>query len=105
MSQRPSLEEVLRRRSQLVERAAMQRERFPEDTQGLRTAMGWFDRGAEAVAYLRAHPLALAGVAIVALVVLRRPLLGGGLVRVAKRGFVAWRGVVALRSLAQKLGR
>jgi len=105
MSQRPSLEEVLRRRAQLVERAQFQRGRVAADMQALRDATAWVDRGVEAIAYLRAHPLALAGIAIVALLVLRRPLFSMGLLRFARRGFFAWRGVLALRALALKLAR
>jgi hypothetical protein len=59
----------------------------------------------EAAAYLRAHPLVLAGAGVLILVVFRRPFLRGGLVRVIERGFVAWRGFLALRALAVKLDR
>ena len=105
MTHRRSLEEVRWRRAQLVERAAVQRGRVADEMQALRDATAWVDRGAEAIAYLRAHPVALAGIVIVGLVVLRRPVFGGGVARVARRGFIAWRGAVALRALALKLAR
>jgi hypothetical protein len=55
--------------------------------------------------YLRQHPLVLIGAGVVVLVVLRRPLARGGLVRLIQRGFVLWRGFLAVRSLALRLAR
>jgi hypothetical protein len=106
MKRRPSLEEVLLRRAELIERAAFQRARMADDLEALRGVAAWVDRGADAINYLRSHPLALGGAVVVVLLVLRRPLLrGGGLVRAVRRGFVAWRTFVALRALALRLAR
>jgi len=105
MKKRPSLQEVLRRREQLLERARTQRERIGESVAGLQGVVSCIDRGLEAVAYLRAHPLALAGAGMAVLVVLRRPLLRGGLLGIVRRGFMAWRTMLAVRSVALKLAR
>jgi len=102
---RLSLEEVLRRRGQLVERAQVQRERIAEDMVGLRGVVSCIDHGLEVVAYLRAHPLALVGTGAVALVVLRRALMRGGVFRIVRRGFAAWRTILMVRSVALKLAR
>ena len=105
MRKRPSLQEVLRHREQLVARAEAQRGRIAENLGALRRAASWVDRGFEAAAYLRAHPLALAATGLLLLVALRRPLFGGGLLAVARRGFLAWRTILALRAVALKLAR
>ena len=102
---RPSLEEVLRRRGQLIERAQMQRERIAENLVGLRGVVSWIDRGLEVAAYLRTHPLALTAAGAMALLVLRRPLMRGGLFRIIRRGFAAWRTILMVRSVALKLAR
>lgn len=105
MKKRPSLEEVLRHRQQLIERAEAQRERIGEALAALRAEASWIDRGLEAGAYLRSHPLAAVAGALVVFLVLRRPLLGGGLLAIARRGFLAWRIANAVRSLAVKFAR
>jgi len=105
MRKRPSLEEVLRHRQQLIECAEAQRERIGEALAALRAEASWIDRGLEAGTYLRSHPLVLVGGAIAVLLVLRRPLLRGGLLGIARRGFLAWRIVHSVRSLALKFAR
>ncbi len=100
-----SLREVLERRGRLLARAEVERARLGEDFGALRGFVNWVDRGREAAAYLRAHPLAVAGAGVALVVVFRRPLFRGGWLRVIRRGLVAWRSVVALRALAARLGR
>jgi hypothetical protein len=105
MRKRPSLRDVLDHRAQLVARAQVQRQTIAGDLQVLRGLTAWVDRGIEAGTYLRAHPVVLVGASVVILVVFRRPLLGGGWMRVIRRGFVAWRALLALRGVAVRLAR
>jgi hypothetical protein len=103
MRKRLSLQDVAHRRAELLARAQAERERVAGEFRSLRGATVWVDRGMEAAKYLRAHPLVLAGAGIAVLVVFRRPFLRGGWVRVIQRGFVAWRGILALRAVAVRL--
>jgi hypothetical protein len=105
MTTRRSLPEVLGRRASLVAHAQSQRERLSAEFRGLRGASVWVDRGMTGAAYLREHPLVLVGAGVVVLVVFRRPLARGGWVRLIQRGFVAWRGFLALRAIGARLTR
>jgi hypothetical protein len=105
MTKRRSLGDVLGRRTSLVARAQSQREQVAQEFRALRGATVWVDRGMRGANYLRAHPFVLVGAGVVVLVVFRRPLARGGWVRLIQRGFVAWRGVLALRTLAVRLAR
>jgi hypothetical protein len=105
MKKRRTLPEVLGRRASLVASAQSQRERLTEDFLALRRATRWVDKGVQGATYLRQHPLLLVGAGIVTLLVLRRPLARGGWLRLIQRGFVVWRGVVAVRTLALRLAR
>ncbi|HQR53068.1 MAG TPA: YqjK family protein [Burkholderiales bacterium] len=102
---RRSLREVLGRRASLVESAQSQREWLARDFQALRGPTRWVDKGMEGAHYLRQHPLVLVGAGVVVLVVLRRPLVRGGWLRLIRRGFVLWRGFVTVRSVAMRLAR
>lgn len=103
MSERRSLGEVLGRRESLVASAQAQRERLAQECQALRGATVWVDRGMKGAGYLREHPLVLIGAGVVVLVVFRRPLARVGWLRLVQRGFVVWRGFLAVRSLRARL--
>lgn len=105
MRKRRSLREVLGRRASLVASAQVQRERLAREFQALRGATVWVDRGMQGASYLREHPFVLIGAGVVVLVVFRRPLARGGWLRLIRRGFVLWRGFLAVRSLAVRLAR
>jgi hypothetical protein len=105
MRRQRTLPEVLGRRASLVASAQSQRERLTEEFLALRRATRWVDKGVQGANYLRQHPLLLVGAGVVTLVVLRRPLVRVGWLRLIKRGFVVWRGVAAVRMLALRLAR
>jgi len=105
MKKRRSLRDVVGRRASLVASAQAQRERLAGEVQALRGATVWVDRGMKGASYLREHPLVLVGAGVVVLVVFRRPLVRGGWLRLIQRGFVVWRGFLAVRSLAGRLAR
>lgn len=103
MKKRPSLREVLGRRATLVESAQWQRQRLAQDFRALRGPTLWVDKGIEGAHYLREHPLVLVGAGVVVLVIFRRPLVRGGWLRLVRRGFVIWRGIATIRSVAMRL--
>ncbi len=105
MMKRRSLRDVQGRRASLVASAQVQREQLAGDFRALRGSTVWVDRGMRGASYLREHPLILIGAGVVVLVVFRRPFARGGWLRWIQRGFVLWRGVTAVRSLALRLGR
>lgn len=102
---RYDLDEILARRAELVNRAAAQRRKLTRDFNAVKSASAWVERVASAVAYLRANPIVLGGAALALVVVVRRPLLRGGLLGLLRRGFVVWRTYRSLRTLALRIGR
>lgn len=105
MRKRRSLREVLGRRASLLASAQSQREQVAQDFRALHGPTRWVDKGMEGVDYVRQHPLVLVGAGVVVLVVLRRPLKRGGWIRLIRRGFMIWRGIVTVRSVAMGLAR
>lgn len=103
MKRRRSLRDVLGHRASLVATAQAQRERLSREFRALRGATVWVDRGMKGASYLREHPLVLVGAGVVVMVVFRRPLARVGWLRLVQRGFVVWRGFLAVRSLATRL--
>jgi hypothetical protein len=101
------MDELLRRREQLVELCESQRVGIAVHVGGLARPIAIADRAFSVVQYLRSHPLLL-GTAVATMVVMRRVgLLKWGKRAVAHRstlvkwgelGLVAWRGWRALRN-------
>ena len=78
--------ELARRRERLIARAAQQRAGIATAFQRWEKPAGVLDQGITAARFLKSHPLLLAAVVAVAVVLGRRNLLAW-----AGRGFVAWR--------------
>ena len=91
--------ELARRKERLIARAAAQRRVIADAYHRWQKPAAMVDRGVAVVRFLKAHPLLLAVGAVVAAAAGRRNLL-----RLAGRGWVAWRAGRGLVAWARRLG-
>lgn len=93
----PGVSKLVRRREELVARAAVQREQLADHVRKWERPIEAVDKVIAGVIYLRAHPVAVAiGVAVLT-VIQRRSLWG-----LVRRGFAVWRMVRSLRQFSSK---
>lgn len=89
----PDLIALAEKRGELKARIAMQRDALAQNIWPVENLLGLGDRAVDGVQWMKRHPGAV-GAAVFALVVARpRRVL-----RLARRGFIAWRSFQALRS-------
>lgn len=86
------IDQVMRRREQLIAQCESQRSDLAVYVDGLDTPIRLVDRALGVLRYLRGHPVVL-GASVAAIAVVQRR----GLLKWGQRAFVAWRAWRALR--------